>query len=624
LLRQISLIDPYGSSRLCIKYMTNFWFTFLRLSILVLLIECTSFAGQIIYVDDDANDLNDGSSWADAYIYLQDALADANSSAKPIEIRVAQGIYKPDQGVNQIPGDRITTFQLINGVSLRGGYAGTGAPDPNTRNINAYKTILSGDLADNDTPIDDPFTLYENPSRADNSYRVVTALITDPNVLFEGFVVTSAYARNSDTGAGLFLSLEANITVKNCLFTENTAAGIISTWSDSSTIVDCNFINNTNSYNGGGMYVHDGGSPHLIRCKFEGNWARDGGGLYNRSGCLWLEDCTFIRNVASGLRWADVGYGGGLCSTSALPSSKLNNCAFIANIASEGGGAYFGDMPMQPWRPPNRGENILLTGCTFVRNCASFGGAIRHNVSTLDIEYSMFNENSALYEGGAISSRASFTNLAHCIFSGNSASRKGACISSRGNRGIIWQGREWPEEFVLTLNSCTFAGNLAPTGRAIACESSGSQDLDNIIISNCILDNGDNEIHNDEGTKTTITYTNLRSGMDSVNDPCNAVSWGEGNINIDPLFSDPGYWDPNGTPDDSDDDFWIDGDYHLKSQAGRWDLVSESWVQDDVTSPCIDAGDPNTPVGDEPFPNGGIINMGAYGGTAEASKSPAN
>ncbi len=42
---------------------------------------------------------------------------------------------------------------------------------------------------------------------------------------------------------------------------------------------------------------------------------------------------------------------------------------------------------------------------------------------------------------------------------------------------------------------------------------------------------------------------------------------------------------------------------------------------DAATSPCIDAGDPNSPVGDEPQPNGGRINMGAYGGTAEASKS---
>jgi hypothetical protein len=68
-------------------------------------------------------------------------------------------------------------------------------------------------------------------------------------------------------------------------------------------------------------------------------------------------------------------------------------------------------------------------------------------------------------------------------------------------------------------------------------------------------------------------------------------------------------------------DQWIDGDYHLKSQAGRWDPNTGSWVQDDVTSLCIDAGDPNSPIGEEPFPNGGRINMGAYGGTAEASRS---
>jgi hypothetical protein len=44
-------------------------------------------------------------------------------------------------------------------------------------------------------------------------------------------------------------------------------------------------------------------------------------------------------------------------------------------------------------------------------------------------------------------------------------------------------------------------------------------------------------------------------------------------------------------------------------------------VQDAVTSPCIDAGDMTSPIGFEPFPNGGVINIGAYGGTAEASKS---
>jgi hypothetical protein len=44
-------------------------------------------------------------------------------------------------------------------------------------------------------------------------------------------------------------------------------------------------------------------------------------------------------------------------------------------------------------------------------------------------------------------------------------------------------------------------------------------------------------------------------------------------------------------------------------------------VLDDVTSPGIDAGHPHSPIGLEPFPNGGRINMGAYGGSVEASKS---
>ena len=94
-------------------------------------------------------------------------------------------------------------------------------------------------------------------------------------------------------------------------------------------------------------------------------------------------------------------------------------------------------------------------------------------------------------------------------------------------------------------------------------------------------------------------------------------------LRTEPMFARNGYWDPNGSeaPRSNNKPIWIDGDYNLKSQAGRWDPNSESWIQDDVTSPCIDAGYPNSPIGHEPFPNGGIINMGAYGGTAEASKS---
>ena len=96
---------------------------------------------------------------------------------------------------------------------------------------------------------------------------------------------------------------------------------------------------------------------------------------------------------------------------------------------------------------------------------------------------------------------------------------------------------------------------------------------------------------------------------------------GQGNIDADPCFADPGYWDANGTPEDANDDFWVGGDYHLKSQAGRWDPNTQSWVQDNVNSPCIDAGDPNSDWTGELWPHGKRINMGAYGGTPEASMS---
>ena len=79
---------------------------------------------------------------------------------------------------------------------------------------------------------------------------------------------------------------------------------------------------------------------------------------------------------------------------------------------------------------------------------------------------------------------------------------------------------------------------------------------------------------------------------------------GAGNINTGALFVDPN-----------------NGDYHLKSQAGHWNLLIGDWIADDVTSPCIDAGDPAGPIGHEPFPNGGIINIGFYAGTAQASRS---
>ncbi|MBM4102516.1 MAG: hypothetical protein FJ263_00495 [Planctomycetes bacterium] len=64
-----------------------------------------------------------------------------------------------------------------------------------------------------------------------------------------------------------------------------------------------------------------------------------------------------------------------------------------------------------------------------------------------------------------------------------------------------------------------------------------------------------------------------------------------------------------------------DNDFHLKSQKGRWDPNSKTWVKDTVTSPGIDLGDPASGYCEESWPHGKRINAGSYGGTPEASLS---
>ena len=64
---------------------------------LIMMLFCPFAYSKIFYVDDDAVGTIDGSSWQNAYTFLQDALAEAKITNKPVEIHVAQGIYKPDQ-----------------------------------------------------------------------------------------------------------------------------------------------------------------------------------------------------------------------------------------------------------------------------------------------------------------------------------------------------------------------------------------------------------------------------------------------------------------------------------------------------------------------------------------------
>ena len=156
------------------------------------------------------------------------------------------------------------------------------------------------------------------------------------------------------------------------------------------------------------------------------------------------------------------------------------------------------------------------------------------------------------------------------------------------------------------IRNCTISDNRGNAVEAVCSPSS---------ISNCIISEGTIFLACAYGrTPLTIDHSALHSTV--VSGYADLLELGPGVLTADPLWAEPSYWRPT-----RGDYFFVMGDYHLMSEAGRWNPITAAWAPDDVTSPCIDAGNPNSAFGLEPVPNGGIVNMGAYGGTAEASKS---
>lgn len=353
---------------------------------------------ETIYADAKAPPAGNGSSWATAYNYLQDALDMAAGSSRIVMVRVAAGTYTPDRGT----GDRTATFQLINAVSIRGGYAGLGAPDPNARDVDAYRTILSGDLDSND--VGD----LNDPSRGENSYSVVTGSGTKATAVLDGFTITGGNANgssdNSEGGGIYIIEDRSRPTLTNCTVNGNWAkygGGLFIAEDSTPRLIGCTISGNSAKHYGGGICIRTFSSPALSDCTISNNTASSGGGIYNSEGSdTILTNCTFTGNSAS--------WGGGMCSADTSP--KLINCTFGGNSATYGGGIYaFG--------------NPELINCAFSGNDAS------------------------RYGGGLYSDGASGSVLRSCTFASNSAS-KGNAVACDSHEQL------YPSNLVVT--NCIF------------------------------------------------------------------------------------------------------------------------------------------------------------------------
>lgn len=259
--------------------------------------------------------LGTGMSWGTAFQDLQDALAVAQSGD---EIHVAVGTYRP-AGPN---GNRSSTFQMLDGVAVRGGFTnGAAVPDPAL----FEQTVLDGDLNGNDLP--------GFGNNAENVYHVVngTTSIADPGLL-EGFRIRGGNANfggvtNGTRGGGLLATGGAQ-EIRSCTFEENRAdndAGGALLLSFSGLFADCEFRDNSTIGPGGA--VNMSGGPVFERCSFRNNSASFGGAVSTAvSTCF--EACVFESNSATNAGGA-VDSGGG--------SPSFVNCTFVLNQAPIGG-----------------------------------------------------------------------------------------------------------------------------------------------------------------------------------------------------------------------------------------------------------------------------------------------
>lgn len=260
---------------------------------------CGLARGEVIYVRASAEDsFRDGTSWEDAFVDLQDALAVA---AAGDSIWVAAGVY--------VPGDhRGASFELVDGVELLGGLAGDEVPGafvPDHRDLVANETVLSGDLG------------------TEQTYHVVVADAVGASATLDGFLVTGGNAAGltatlDDVGGGMLI-VDASPTIRRCNFVGNVAGtkgGAVHILRGSPSFVSCRFLDSATTVTqvgrnfGGAVYVEgetfSAALPSLVNCLFRNN--RAGVGLGGEGAAIYaaafarphVANCTIVENSADG------------------------------------------------------------------------------------------------------------------------------------------------------------------------------------------------------------------------------------------------------------------------------------------------------------------------------------
>jgi predicted outer membrane repeat protein len=359
-----------------------------------------------LYVDHTASGSNTGTSWLNALEALRDAFTLADNCDGIVEIWVAEGVYRSDQGTGIVPDSRTETYQLVDGVAVYGGFEGTETL-LEERNWDNNVTILSGDVDSNDIATGG---IVNTPGdiRGANGYHVVVASGVGNTTFLDGFTITAGQANGSAAdpegrGGGLY----------------NDAG--------SPTLANLTFIGNF-AGNGGGLANMNGDAP-LTNARFENNMAvSSGGGIYNQASSPTLSKLVFTGNYA--------GTGSGLANLSGS-NPQLTGVQFTSNTAgSSGGGIY------------NQASSPILTDAVLSGNSGPNGAAIYNDTSNPSLVNALLSGNYASASGAALYNTASSPSLINVTVSGNRAGGTGGGMFSTNTsqpsmqNSIFWNNRD--------------------------------------------------------------------------------------------------------------------------------------------------------------------------------------
>jgi len=334
---------------------------------------------------------------------------------------------------------------------------------------------------------------------------------------------TDFNGNSAGTQGGAIDNTEGSVTLNGCGFLLNTAAlfgGGLCNSDGTADLTDCTFTGNSTTVDqagneGGGAIANlDIATLSAVGGMLSGNSSADhGGGIFNKAdSMLHVAGMSLLNNDASGY----ASRGGGIAAMFGFGDPvfvTVAECRFEGNTADWGGGI-----------STYSGMTSLISRCIFANNSADEGGGgLLHHVADSCVSNCVFVGHSGIVAGGAFTDDST-TTFMNCVFSGNAASLDGSAVRLVFHRS--------PQ-----LVNCSIWGNTVATvgGGAVAYHQ-----MDTGRVFNCVLWGNAPEQFGALADIMDVRYSNVEGGCP-----------GTGNIDADPLFSDPdGPDDIAGTEDD--------------------------------------------------------------------------